>query len=55
MRNLIHGEGSEQELQEFAFKNRDSIHEIGADLIRTGVTSVNEIIRLNNQAEDASI
>ena len=55
MRNLIHGEASEQELQEFAFKNRDSIHEIGADLIRTGVTSVNEIIRLNNQAEDASI
>ena len=55
MKNLIHEETSEQELQAFAFKKSDSIHEMGSDLIKTGMTSVNELIRLNNQAEDAGI
>ena len=55
MKNLIHEKKSEQELQAFAFKKSDSIHEMGADLIKTGMTSVNELIRLNNQAEDAGI
>ena len=55
MKNMIHEETSEQELQSFAFKNSDSIHEMGADLIKSGMTSVNELIRLNNHSEDAGI
>ena len=55
MKNMIHAEASEQELQSFAFKNNASIHEVGVELIKSGMTSVNELIRLNNQAEDASI
>ncbi len=55
MKNMIHEEASEQELQGMAFKNSKSINEMGADLIKSGMTSVTELIRLNNQVEDAGI
>ncbi|MBT87857.1 MAG: type II/IV secretion system protein [Gammaproteobacteria bacterium] len=55
LKTFIHEEASEQKIKNYAFKSNPSIDEIGRDLIINGVTSAEELIRINNQKEDASI
>ena len=46
---------SENEITDYVFKENKSIDEASVDLIKKGVTSCEEIIRVNNIKEDASI
>ena len=42
-------------ITDYVFKENKSIDEASVDLIKKGVTSCEEIIRVNNIKEDASI
>ena len=55
LKDLIHNNASENEITDYVFKENKSIDEASVDLIKKGVTSCEEIIRVNNIKEDASI
>ena len=55
LKNMIHDEASEQDIHSQVFKSIQTIDEIGTELIVQGLTSPEELIRINNQKEDASI
>ena len=52
---MIHDEASEQDIHKIAFKDIQTIDQIGSELLTQGLTSPEELIRINNQQEDASI
>ena len=49
LKKLIHDNASEAELSAAAFKNSDSIQSSSTDLLRNGITSFEELIRLQTQ------
>ena len=55
LKSLIHEEASEQHIKSHAFKDNASIDELGRDLLLNGLTSAEELMRINNQKEDASL
>tara|TARA_B100001146_G_scaffold6852_1_gene5902 strand:- start:5708 stop:7033 length:1326 start_codon:yes stop_codon:yes gene_type:complete len=55
LKSLIHEEASEQHIKSYAFKDNASIDELGRDLLLNGLTSAEELMRINNQKEDASL
>ena len=55
LKDLIHNNASENEISDYVFKDNQSIDKASIDLIVSGVTSCEEIIRVNNIKEDASI
>ena len=55
LKDFIHNNASENEISEYVFKDNQSIDQASVDLITSGVTSCEEIIRINNIQEDASI
>ena len=55
LKDFIHNNASENEISEYVFKDNQSIDQASVDLITNGVTSCEEIIRINNIQEDASI
>jgi general secretion pathway protein E len=55
LKNMIHERASEQAIAKYAFQHRLSIDEAGQGLIISGVTSAEELIRINNQKEDVSL
>ena len=55
LKDLIHNNASENEIAEYVFKENKSIDEASVDLIKDGVTSCEEIMRVNNIKEDASL
>ena len=55
LKDLIHNNASENEISNHVFKDRDSIERASVNLILDGITSCEEIIRVNNIKEDASI
>jgi general secretion pathway protein E len=55
LKNMIHEKASEQEIAKYAFQNNLSIDEAGKDLIISGITSAEELIRINNQKDNASL
>ena len=55
LKDLIHNSASENEISDYVFKDNHSIEQASVRLILDGVTSCEEIIRVNNIKEDASI
>jgi general secretion pathway protein E len=55
LKNMMHEAASEQEIAKYAFQHNLSIDETGRDLIIAGITSAEELIRINNQKDDASL
>ena len=55
LKDMIHDEASEQDIQNVAFKDIQTIDQIGSELLTKGLTSPEELIRINNQKEDASV
>ena len=54
-RDLIHQKASENKIIEHVFKDQPSIDDASRELIIDGTTSCEEIMRLNNLKEDASL
>ena len=55
LKDMIHNNDSENEIADHVFKDNQSIDQASIDLIIDGVTSCEEIIRVNNIKEDASL
>ncbi len=55
LKDFIHNNASENEISDYVFKDNKSIDQASVDLIKNGITSCEEIIRINNMNEDASI
>ena len=55
LREMIHNNASEADIEDYAFQDNDSIEQASIDLITTGVTSCDEILRINNLKENASL
>ena len=54
-RDLIHQKAAESKIIEHVFKDHPSIDDASRELIIQGITSCEEIMRLNNLKEDASL
>jgi general secretion pathway protein E len=52
---MIHNNASENDISDYVFKDNNSIDQTSIDLIVDGITSCEEIVRVNNIQEDASI
>ena len=55
VKDLIHNNASENQISDYVFKDNQSIDQASVSLIEEGVTSCEEILRVNNIKEDASI
>ena len=55
IKDMIHNEKSENEINEYVFKNTPSINSSCSNLLIEGITSCDELIRSNNIKEDAFI
>ena len=55
LKDLIHNNASENEIADYVFKENKSIDEASINLIKEGITSCEEIMRVNNIKEDASL
>ena len=55
LKEMIHNNASENLISDHVFKNNQSIDEASSDLISNGITSCEELIRINNLQENASI
>ena len=53
--DLMHKKASESQIIKHVFKNQPSIDDASRQLIIDGTTSCEEIMRLNNLKEDASL
>ena len=55
LKETIHNNASENLITEYVFTNNQSIDDASTELIINGITSYEELIRINNLQEDASI
>ena len=55
LKDMIHNNASENDISDYVFKDNNSIDQTSIDLIVDGTTSCEEIVRVNNIQEDASI
>jgi general secretion pathway protein E len=55
LKEMIHNNSSENSIADYVFKNSQSIDDAAKQLILNGITSCEELIRINNLQEDASI
>ena len=55
LKEMIHNNASESLIYDHVFKNNQSIDEASSNLISKGITSCEELIRINNLQENASI
>ena len=55
LKEMIHNNASENLISDHVFKNNHSIDEASSNLISKGITSCEELIRINNLQENASI
>ena len=55
LKEMIHNNASENSISEHVFKNNQSIDEASSELISKGITSCEELIRINNLQENASL
>ena len=55
LKEMIHNNASENLISEHVFKNNQSIDEASSELISKGITSCEELIRINNLQENASL
>ena len=52
---MIHNNSSENAIADYVFKENQSIDQASSELIKNGITSCDELIRINNLQEDASL
>ena len=52
---MIHNRESENVISEYVFKDNQSIDEASRDLLISGITSCDELIRVGNLQENVSI
>jgi general secretion pathway protein E len=52
---MIHNNSAESEIQDYAFKNNESIDQASTNLILSGITSCDEILRINNLKDNGSV
>ncbi len=55
LKEMIHNNASENSISDYVFKDNQSIDQASTDLIKSGVTSCEELMRINNLQEDASL
>ena len=55
LKEMIHNNASENLISEHVFKNNQSIDEASSELISKGISSCEELIRINNLQENASL
>ncbi len=55
LKEMIHNNASENIISDHVFKMSQSIDDASKDLILNGITSCEELIRINNLEENASI
>ena len=52
---MIHNNSVEAEIQDYAFQNNESIDQASTNLILSGITSCDEILRINNLKDNGSV
>jgi len=55
LKDLIHNNASENEMSNYVFKNTKSIDQVSIELLSQGITSIEELIRINNLKENGDI
>ena len=55
LKEMIHNNSSENVIADYVFKENQSIDQASSELIKNGITSCDELIRINNLQEDASL
>ena len=55
IKEMIHNNISEAEIQEYAFSNNESIDQASTNLITSGITSCDEVLRINNLKDNGSL
>ena len=55
LKEMIHNHASENTISEYVFKDNQSIDQASRDLLISGITSCEELIRVGNLQEDAGI
>ena len=55
LKDLIHNNASENEMSEYVFKNTKSIDQVSIELVSKGITSIEELIRINNIRDNGDI
>jgi len=55
LKELIHNNASENEMSDYVFKNTKSIDQVSVELISQGITSIEELIRINNIRENGDV
>ena len=55
LKDLIHNNASENEMSEYVFKSTKSIDQVSIELVSKGITSIEELIRINNIRDNGDI
>ena len=55
IKEMIHNNSAEAEIQDYAFQNNESIDQASTNLILSGITSCDEILRINNLKDNGSV
>jgi len=55
IKEMIHNNSAESEIQDYAFQNNESIDQASTNLILSGITSCDEILRINNLKDNGSV
>ena len=55
LKDLIHNNASENEMNEYVFKNTKSIDQVSIELVLNGTTSIEELIRINNIKDNGDL
>tara|TARA_B100000767_G_scaffold143529_2_gene135505 strand:- start:528 stop:2030 length:1503 start_codon:yes stop_codon:yes gene_type:complete len=55
LKEMIHNNASENTISDYVFKDNQSIDQASTDLIKNSITSFEELMRVNNLQDDASL
>ena len=55
LKEMIHNDASENIISDYVFKDNQSIDQASTDLIKNSITSCEELMRVNNLQDDASL
>mgnify|MGYP001238014147 FL=1 len=55
LKEMIHNNASENTISDYVFKDNQSIDQASTDLIKNSITSCEELMRVNNLQDDASL
>ena len=55
LKNLIHNNASENTMYDYVFKNTKSIDQVSIELVLNGITSIEELVRINNIKDNGDL